>query len=126
MLGLSLAATLALLAMRSGGPVAAPLGIGLGLYLILGSLNEIVTRSWSKGTPLAVAWRKARGLPRSAWGTALAHAGVGLTVIGIAATAWGVETIGSLKPGERLPERHEQQQRDYEGQEGEVEERRAD
>jgi len=51
---------------------------------------------------LAVAWRKARGLPRSAWGTAIAHAGVGLTVIGIAATAWGIEAIGSLKVGERL------------------------
>ena len=65
-------------------------------------LNEIVTRSWSRGTPLSVAWRKARGLPRSAWGTTIAHAGVGLTVIGIAATAWGVETIGSVRPGERL------------------------
>jgi len=100
--GIALLATLAMLAFRHGGPVAAPLGIGLGIYLVLGSLNEIVTRSWSSGTPLSVAWRKARGLPRSAWGTTIAHAGVGLTVIGIAATAWGVETIGSVRPGERL------------------------
>nr|WP_202050006.1 heme lyase CcmF/NrfE family subunit [Microvirga mediterraneensis] len=100
--GIALLVTLALFALQHGGPVAAPLGVGLGVYLVLGSLNEIVTRSWSKGTPLSVAWRKARGLPRSAWGTAIAHAGVGLTVIGIAATAWGVEAIGSLKPGERL------------------------
>ncbi len=100
--GIALLATLALLAFHHGGPVAAPLGIGLGVYLVLGSLNEIFTRSWSRGTPLSVAWRKARGLPRSAWGTTIAHAGVGLTVIGIAATAWGVETIGSLRPGERL------------------------
>jgi len=100
--GLSLLATIAMFAVTYDGPVAAPLGIGLGVYLVLGSLNEIVTRSWSKGTPMAVAWRKARGLPRSAWGTSIAHAGVGLTVIGIAATAWGVEAIGSLKPGERL------------------------
>ncbi|NBJ11525.1 heme lyase CcmF/NrfE family subunit [Microvirga arsenatis] len=100
--GVSLLATILLFAFTYGGPVAAPLGIGLGVYLVLGSLNEIVTRSWSKGTPLAVAWRKARGLPRSAWGTAIAHAGVGLTVIGIAATAWGVEGLGTLKIGERL------------------------
>lgn len=100
--GISLLATLAMFAFQYGGPVAAPLGIGLGLYLILGSLNEIVTRSWSRGTSLSVAWRKARGLPRSAWGTSIAHAGVGLTVIGIAATAWGVEAIGSLRLGERL------------------------
>jgi cytochrome c-type biogenesis protein CcmF len=100
--GVSLLSAVALLAFQYGGPVAAPLGIGLGVYLVLGSLNEIVTRAWSRGTPLAAAWRKARVLPRSAWGTSIAHAGVGLTVIGIAATAWGVETIGSLKPGERL------------------------
>nr|WP_247654503.1 heme lyase CcmF/NrfE family subunit [Microvirga sp. HBU67558] len=100
--GVSLVATVALFALQHGGPVAAPLGVGLGVYLVLGSLNEILTRSWSRGTPLAVAWRKARGLPRSAWGTAIAHAGVGLTVIGIAATAWGVEAIGSLRVGERL------------------------
>jgi cytochrome c-type biogenesis protein CcmF len=100
--GISLLATIVLFAFTYGGPVAAPLGIGLGVYLVLGSLNEIITRSWSKGTPLPVAWRKASGLPRSAWGTAIAHAGVGLTVIGIAATAWGVEAIGTLKIGERL------------------------
>ncbi|MBM6581399.1 heme lyase CcmF/NrfE family subunit [Microvirga sp. BT689] len=100
--GISLLATMVLFAFTYGGPVAAPLGIGLGVYLVLGSLNEIVTRSWSMGTPLPVAWRKARGLPRSAWGTSIAHAGVGLTVIGIAATAWGVEALGTLKIGERL------------------------
>jgi cytochrome c-type biogenesis protein CcmF len=100
--GIALLATLAMLAFQHGGPVAAPLGIGLGIYLVLGSINEILTRSWSRGAPLSVAWRKARGLPRSAWGTSIAHAGVGLTVIGIAATAWGVEAIGSLRPGERL------------------------
>jgi cytochrome c-type biogenesis protein CcmF len=100
--GLSLLVTVAVLAFKHGGPVAAPLGIGLGVYLILGSLNEIVTRSWSKGSSLSVAWRKAAALPRSAWGTAIAHAGVGLTVIGIAATIWGVEGLGTLKVGERL------------------------
>jgi cytochrome c-type biogenesis protein CcmF len=100
--GIALLTTVAMFAVRHGGPVAAPLGVGLGVYLVLGSINEIVTRSWSRGAPLSVAWRKARGLPRSAWGTSIAHAGVGLTVIGIAATAWGVEAIGSLRPGERL------------------------
>ncbi|MBL0406339.1 heme lyase CcmF/NrfE family subunit [Microvirga aerilata] len=100
--GLSLVATVAMFAFTYDGPVAAPIGVGLGVYLILGSLNEIVTRSWSKGNSLAVAWRKASGLPRSAWGTSIAHAGVGLTVIGIAATAWGVEGLGTLKTGERL------------------------
>jgi cytochrome c-type biogenesis protein CcmF len=100
--GLALLVTMAIFAYEHGGPVAAPLGIGLGVFLVLGSFNEIVTRSWSKGTPLSVAWRKATALPRSTWGTVIAHAGVGLTVIGIAATAWGVEGLGTLKIGESL------------------------
>lgn len=100
--GLSILVVLATLAFTHGGPVLAPFGIGLSVYLILGSLNEIVTRSWSRGKPLAVAWVKARGLPRSTWGTAIAHAGVGLVVLGISATAWDVETLGTMKPGDRL------------------------
>jgi cytochrome c-type biogenesis protein CcmF len=100
--GLSLLGALALLAFEHGGPVAAPLGIGLGLFLVLGSLNEIATRSWTRGSTLSAAWRRASGLPRSTWGTVTAHAGVGLTVIGVAATAWGVEALGTLKPGQSL------------------------
>jgi cytochrome c-type biogenesis protein CcmF len=100
--GISLLATIAMFAFAYGGPVAAPLGIGLGVYLVLGSFNEIVTRSWSRGTPLSVAWRKAANLPRSTWGAVLAHTGVGLTVIGIAATAWGVEGLATVRIGDRL------------------------
>ncbi|HZH53290.1 MAG TPA: heme lyase CcmF/NrfE family subunit [Microvirga sp.] len=100
--GVAILVALALVALRDGGPVAAPLGIGLGVYVIMGSLNEIVTRSWSKGSPLATAWRKAAGLPRSTWGTVIAHAGVGVTVIGIAATAWDAEGLGTLKVGDSI------------------------
>ncbi len=83
-----------------GGPVAAPLGIGLGIFLIVGAFNEIVTRSFTSGSGFGDAMRKARGLPRSTWGTVLAHAGVGVTVIGIAATAWETERIVTMRPGD--------------------------
>jgi cytochrome c-type biogenesis protein CcmF len=100
--GLSLLVTVAIYAFTFGGPVLAPLGLGLGVFIVLGSLNEIVARSWTKGAQGSVILRKAMGLPRSAWGTAIAHAGVGLTVIGIAATAWSVESLGLIKPGQSL------------------------
>jgi cytochrome c-type biogenesis protein CcmF len=46
--------------------------------------------------------RRARSLPRSAYGTVLAHAGMGLTVIGIVATsAWQSERVVAMKPGDR-------------------------
>jgi cytochrome c-type biogenesis protein CcmF len=40
-------------------------------------------------------------LPRATWGTALAHAGVGVALIGIVCeTTWNSEYIGSMKPDE--------------------------
>jgi cytochrome c-type biogenesis protein CcmF len=100
--GVALAASLALLAASRGGPVLAPLGIGLGVFLVLGSVNEIAGRAWRRGQSLGTTLARAAGLPRSAWGSAVAHGGVGLTVIGIAAAAWGVEALGTLKPGAEL------------------------
>jgi cytochrome c-type biogenesis protein CcmF len=100
--GLTLLACLIFSALTWGGPVLAPLGVGLGLFLVLGSINEIVSRSWSKGASWRVAVAKAAGLPRSTWGTVTAHAGVGVTVMGIAATAWSVESLGTLRAGDRL------------------------
>jgi len=51
--------------------------------------------------PFATAWRRARGLPRSTWGTSFAHAGVGIALIGIVCeTTWNSEYIGTMKPNE--------------------------
>src|SRR5215212_7842014 len=100
--GLAILVILALFALTIGGPVAAPLGIGLGVFVIAGAVSEIVTRAWRRGQPISLGLRRAAGLPRSSWGTALAHAGVGVMVIGIAASAWSVESVGTLRIGERL------------------------
>jgi cytochrome c-type biogenesis protein CcmF len=46
-------------------------------------------------------------LPRSAWGTAFAHFGMGVTLLGIVAvTAWGSERIAEIKPGDHLDIAH--------------------
>jgi len=43
--------------------------------------------------------RRARGLPRSTWGTAFAHAGVGIALMGIVCeTTWNSEYIGTMRP----------------------------
>ncbi|MGA7955940.1 MAG: cytochrome c-type biogenesis CcmF C-terminal domain-containing protein, partial [Xanthobacteraceae bacterium] len=53
------------------------------------------------------ALRRALGLPRSAWGTAFAHFGIGVTLMGIVAvTAWGSERIAEIKPGASLDIAH--------------------
>jgi cytochrome c-type biogenesis protein CcmF len=99
--GLGILTMLAIFAFVRGGPVLAPLGIGLGVFLVAGAFWEVAERIM-RGDGAAAMLSRARGLPRSAWGTALGHAGVGISVIGIAATAWGTEAIGMLKPGESL------------------------
>ncbi len=104
-LGLALLVAVVLRIVHRGGPALAPLWAGLGAFLILGSITEIATRSVPSGIPFGlasakVALRRAVALPRQAYGSALAHAGLGLTVIGIAATAWHAETITLMRVGE--------------------------
>jgi cytochrome c-type biogenesis protein CcmF len=91
---------IALFAMLRGGPVLAPIAAGLAIYIVLGSISEIVARIWRRGAPLGVLASRAWGLPLSAWGSALAHIGVGVLLLGLAATAFGSETIASMKIGE--------------------------
>lgn len=99
-MGASILICLAILFAVRGGPVLAVIGLWLGLFVVAGGVNEIVTRSWKRGMPLSLALRRAAGLPRSAWGAAMAHAGVGVCVIGLAAQAWSVETLVSVRPGQ--------------------------
>ncbi|APG90409.1 heme lyase CcmF/NrfE family subunit [Sinorhizobium americanum] len=85
---------------RNGGPVLAVLGIGLGVYLIVGSITDVALRSGLGKAAGRVALRRFLGLPRSAYGTALAHIGLGVTLIGIVAvTAYETETVLEMKPG---------------------------
>jgi cytochrome c-type biogenesis protein CcmF len=100
--GLGIAVAAVLLAVMRGGPVLAPLGIGLGVFLVAGAAFDLGERVVARASSASAVWSRAKGLPRSAWGTALAHAGVGVSVIGIAATAWSTEAIGVLKVGDSL------------------------
>jgi cytochrome c-type biogenesis protein CcmF len=84
-----------------GGSALAPLAIGLAVFVIAGAVSDIVERSGLFGNPLAVAFRRAIGLPRSAWGAAFAHAGLGIALIGIVCeTTWNSEYIGTMKPND--------------------------
>ncbi len=98
---LAIVAVLATFAFARGGPVLAPIGVGIGAFVAIGAVVEISGRAFGRGVPLRVALSRALGLPRSAWGTAAAHFGVGVTVLGLAAAAWGTETLVVMKPGDR-------------------------
>jgi cytochrome c-type biogenesis protein CcmF len=99
----SVAAIIAVLAVHGSGPWLAPLGIGLGLWLIVGAATEIATRSKLFEVRWSESWRRMRNLPRAAYGSALAHAGVGVMVLGlVATTAWRSERIEALAPGSSI------------------------
>jgi cytochrome c-type biogenesis protein CcmF len=84
-----------------GGSTFAPLAIGLAVFVIAGALSDLVERIGLFRVALGTAVQRARGLPRSSWGTVFAHAGVGVALIGIVCeTTWNSEYIGSMKTGD--------------------------
>jgi cytochrome c-type biogenesis protein CcmF len=78
-----------------GTPFLSVVTAGIAIYLIVGGFSDIAQRVALRTTSL---WSRLRGVPLSAWGTSIAHAGMGLTLLGLAATGWGVETIVEMKP----------------------------
>jgi cytochrome c-type biogenesis protein CcmF len=90
-----------------GKPLLAPFGVGVALFVITGAVTDICERIGLLRTPLATVLRRAAGLPRSAWGTAFAHLGLGITLLGIVGeTQWGAERILSVKPGDKVTVRN--------------------
>jgi cytochrome c-type biogenesis protein CcmF len=94
-------------ALEQGGPVLAPFGAGIAVFVMAGAVTDIAERTLVLRLPFRAALRRAIGLPRSAWGTAFAHFGLGVTLLGIvAATAWGSERIAEMKVGDNLEITH--------------------
>ena len=90
-----------------GRPVLAAFGIGLAIFVIAGAITDIVERTGLWRAPFGTALRRAAGLPRSAWGSAFAHIGLGVSLLGIiGVTQWGSEQIVSLRPGDKVSLRH--------------------
>ncbi|MGB7620595.1 MAG: heme lyase CcmF/NrfE family subunit, partial [Pseudolabrys sp.] len=86
-----------------GQSVFAPFGVGLALFVMLGALTDLVERTGLFRLPLATVRQRAAGLPRSTWGTAIAHFGVAVSMLGIiCAGTWGTERIIALKPAQTV------------------------
>jgi cytochrome c-type biogenesis protein CcmF len=90
-------------AVAGAKPVLAPFGIALAAFVMAGSVADVVERIGLRSGSLQTIRYRAAGLPRSAWGTAVAHFALGLTLIGIVCeTTWNSEKIVSLRPSQTI------------------------
>ncbi len=86
-------------AIQSGRSALGPVGLALGIWVIGGAALDLWLNS-GRGSVLDRFGRISR-LPRAHWGKAVAHAGMGITILGVSGIlAWQVEDIRVANPGE--------------------------
>lgn len=101
---LSVALGLLVWSLQTGGRMLAPIGLALAAWLVMGAFWDLLLRARIGDVPLTNTLRRLQKLPRSDWGKAVAHAGLGLLVFGVSAiTAWEQEDIRVASLGERFP-----------------------
>jgi cytochrome c-type biogenesis protein CcmF len=83
--------------------VGAAFGMGLGAWLLVGTLIEWAERIHLFRAAPSVSLKRAAGLPRAAYGMTLAHIGTAVLVMGVVGnTAWKSESIQVMQPGQTL------------------------
>ncbi|MDX1780093.1 MAG: heme lyase CcmF/NrfE family subunit [Thalassovita sp.] len=82
-------------AVQSGRSLLGPVGLFLGTWLVFGAATDLWSRTGRSG------FRRLLRLPRADWGKAVAHAGLGVTMLGISGLmAWEQEDIRVVQTGE--------------------------
>ncbi len=78
-------------------------GLALGVWLIVGAL-VVFARRWRIGQlPAAESFSLARATPLAVWGLVIAHAGLGITTVGITCvSAWQTNKVLSMSPGQNV------------------------
>jgi cytochrome c-type biogenesis protein CcmF len=99
--GVALAAAIVAAALAGTQSALALFGVWLAVWLIAGALSELASRAKVGSVAFGDSLARLAGLPRSAFGTTLAHAGLGITLLGlVVASTWSSETILTMRPGD--------------------------
>jgi len=98
----ALAATIVAGICAIGMKILPALAFGAAAWIILGSFAEVVERTLLFRAPMANSVRRARGLPVAVLGAAIAHAGMGVTVAGIAGMSLSSNKIVEAKAGDQF------------------------
>ncbi len=86
-----------------GGHLGALLGVALTCWLIGGALTELALRLKLFTAPLGESLTRLRHLPRAAIGMTVAHAAMGVIVLGITASgSWQAERVLVMAPGQTV------------------------
>ncbi|WP_162651802.1 heme lyase CcmF/NrfE family subunit [Lentilitoribacter sp. Alg239-R112] len=102
-IGIGLIAGLGVIYQQTGAPIMAAFGVALGTYLMIGAFAELASRVGLGRFALSKSLGRLKGLPRSVFGTAFAHFGLGVSVIGIVAVnAFSTEHIVAMEPKDML------------------------
>ncbi|MBO0904935.1 heme lyase CcmF/NrfE family subunit [Jiella sonneratiae] len=99
--GSALAVLIGVLAYTGGTRILTAFGFALAFWILAGSLTDLFLRA----AFLRAGWRtgvsRLLGLPRSAFGTTLAHFGLGVTLLGIVSvSSFQGELITTMAPGQ--------------------------
>ncbi|WIV51904.1 heme lyase CcmF/NrfE family subunit [Marivivens sp. LCG002] len=95
---LSVALGALVFALQTGKSALGPVGVMLGLWVVLGALYDLWARSGRQG--IAARLARMTRMPRADWGKATAHIGLGVTIFAIAGlTAWEQEDIRTAQVG---------------------------
>ena len=95
--GLALLAGLGWLVLVQPGKLFPAIGLVLGTWLIVGAVSELFVRVRAGSVPASESFRRLAALPRGTFGMTLAHAGLGVFVLGAA-----VETAGRIEAAQAL------------------------
>ena len=99
----ALLAVLSTMLFVDGASVFAALGIGLAVWLILGALTDLALKAGFGSVSGRIMLRRLVGLPKSTFGTALAHLGLGLSTLGLVGVlSFETENILTMKPGQTI------------------------
>ncbi len=103
MLALSVALGALVWSLQTGGRMLAPIGATLAAWIILGAIADLAQKAGGWRAKPSIAWARLSGLPRAEWGKAVAHSGLAILIFGASAlTAWELEDIRTLNPGESV------------------------
>jgi cytochrome c-type biogenesis protein CcmF len=100
--GVAIVAIAVAFAITGATSVLAPFGIGIAFFVMAGAVTDLVERTGLFRAPLATVRMRAAGLPRSTWGTAVAHSGIAMTLLGVVCQTWATERIVALKPNQTV------------------------